>query len=114
VPAVPPKTRQLVLERDSWTCLGCGRDIRTCYWWSLQHRKARGQGGGNGPENLATLCGSATSPGCHLSCERRDPEMTARGLVVPSWNDPLTVPVVLWTGRAILLTTDGTYEEAVK
>jgi 5-methylcytosine-specific restriction protein A len=76
----------------------------------MQHRKARGVGGGNGPENLATLCGSATSPGgCHLLCEARDREMQARGLVMPSWNDPAETPVVLWTGQSVYLTTDGRY-----
>jgi hypothetical protein len=75
----------------------------------MQHRKARGVGGGNGPENLATLCGSATSPGCHLLCEARDQEMQARGLVVPSWNDPAETPVVLWTGQSVYLTADGRY-----
>jgi hypothetical protein len=105
------KVRDLVVERDGYRCLGCGTDIRSSYWWSLQHRKARGQGGSNGCENLVTLCGSATSQGCHFLCEARDPEMTARGLVVPSWNDPGEIPVVLWTGEAVFLTEDGRYEE---
>lgn len=106
-------TRDLVLARDDWTCLGCGQSVLAMRWWSLQHRKARGQGGSNGPENLCTLCGSATSAGCHFLCEQRDSEMQARGLWVPSWNDPATTAVVLWTGRAVYLTTEGTYEEAV-
>jgi hypothetical protein len=104
--------RELVLERDDWRCLGCGVDVRSIRWHSLQHRKARGVGGGNGPENLATLCGSATSPGCHFLCESRDQEMAARGLVVASWNDPADTPVLLWTGRLVLLTTDGLYLDA--
>lgn len=108
---VTAKVRQLILDRDGYTCLGCGKDIRHAYWYSIQHRKARGQGGSNSCENLVTLCGSATSPGCHLLCEARDPEMTARGLVVPSWNDPAETPVVLWTGQGVYLTTDGRYED---
>lgn len=104
--------RALVLERDAYHCLGCGVDVRSVRWSSLQHRRARGQGGGNGPENLVTLCGSATSAGCHLLCESRDSEMTARGMVVPSWNDPLETAVVLWTGRAVYLTAEGGYADA--
>ena len=77
----------------------------------MQHRKARGVGGGNGPENLVVLCGSATSQGCHLLAEQRAEEMTARGLVVPSWNDPLEIPVVLYTGEAVYLTADGRYSD---
>jgi hypothetical protein len=77
----------------------------------MQHRKARGVGGSNGPENLVTLCGSATSQGCHFLCEARADEMTARGFVIPSWTDPLDIPVILWTGRAVFLTTDGCYAD---
>jgi hypothetical protein len=109
VTGVAARVRELVLDRDGYHCLGCGVDVRTVRWYSLQHRRARGVGGSNGPENLATVCGSATSPGCHLLCEARDLEMTARGLYVPSWNDPADVPVILWTGRMVYLTEAGTY-----
>lgn len=103
--------RELVLERDGWCCQGCGQDVRFTYYFSLQHRKARGVGGGNGPENLVTCCGSATSQGCHLLCEQRSEEMLARGFVVPSWNDPSEIPVVTWTGRAVYLWKDGSAKE---
>lgn len=102
----------LVRERDDYHCLGCGQDIRSLRWWSIQHRVARGQGGRNEFPNMVTLCGSATSPGCHWLCEQRDAEMAARGLWLRSGADPGKAPVVLWTGRAVLLTADGRYEEA--
>ena len=81
-------------------------------WRSIQHRKARGQGGTSEMSNLITLCGSATSSGCHWLAEQRSDEMIARGLVVRSDQDPLTVPVVLWTGRAVLLDDEGGVRDA--
>lgn len=104
---LPPRTRQIVYERDNWRCLGCGRDVSQMQWRSVQHRKARGVGGTNDLSNLVTLCGSATSPGCHLWAESRDDEAAARGLYVPSWNDPREIPVVTWTGKAVYLHDDG-------
>jgi hypothetical protein len=81
-------------------------------WWSIQHRVARGQGGGNGPENLILLCGSATSDGCHRTAEDRDREYNARGYWLHSWESPLLVPVMVFGesgGIMAWLTADGRY-----
>lgn len=110
--AIPQRIRHMVLERDDYCCVGCGQDITRLRWYSLQHRKARGQGGKNTPDNLVTLCGSATSAGCHWIAEQRDSEMIARGIVVWSFQEPSEVPLILPSGRSILLTTDGKIEEA--
>jgi hypothetical protein len=80
-------------------------------WWSIQHRLARGQGGTNTLPNMVTLCGSATSPGCHWLCEQRDEDMLSRGLWLRSHQDPAKEPVVLWDGTAVYLTSDGGYRE---
>ena len=109
---VPRRLREQILERDEYTCQGCGQSVERMRWWSLQHRQARGVGGGNHPSNLVVLCGSATSQGCHFLCEARDAEMRARGFWVPSWQDPAEVPVVTFSGRAVYLEADGTYREA--
>jgi hypothetical protein len=101
-------TRELVLERDQYRCVACGAGILS-RWYSIQHRKARGVGGGNDPANLITLCGSATSPGCHLWCERRAEQARDAGYWVPSWDDPAAVPVrhagyglvYLWANGAV-------------
>lgn len=90
------RTRGLVLARDNFQCVACGKPVGgACTWWSLQHRLARGQGGGNELWNLILLCGSATSEGCHLRCEQRDREMQARGYWLESWQDPRTEPVMI-------------------
>lgn len=108
------KTRGLVLARDGFQCVACGKGVGgACTWWSLQHRKARGQGGGNSPQNLIVLCGSATSEGCHRRCEDRDREFNGRGYWLHSWEDPALVPVMLFSehgsGITVWLTEDGEY-----
>jgi hypothetical protein len=108
------KVRGLVLARDGFQCIACGKSAGgACTWWSIQHRKARGQGGGNDLSNLILLCGSATSPGCHRRCEDRDREMQARGYWLESWQDPRTEPVMLFSqhgsGITVWLTPDGGY-----
>lgn len=111
MPGITPRLRSQVLERDGYLCLGCGQDVTHMRWYSIQHRKARGGGGRNELTNLVTLCGSATSQGCHLLCEQRDSEMRARGLWVSQWDEPRDIPVILWNGKAVRLLDDGTYQE---
>lgn len=102
-------TRELVLERDDYRCVSCGLPIMG-QQWSLQHRKARGVGGGNEPSNLIVLCGSATSPGgCHLAAEQRLTESRDLGYWVPSWQDPRTVPVMHARLGLVYLTDSGGY-----
>ena len=103
-----PKTRGIVLARDNYQCAGCGKNVGGAYtWWSLQHRVARGVGGGNGAENLVALCGSATSRGCHLKCEQRNAVMHERGLWLRSTEDPALKPVTYWDRRVAWLTSTG-------
>jgi hypothetical protein len=103
-----------VLERDQFQCCACGKPVGIPgTWWSIQHRVARGQGGGNSPENLVTLCGSATSPGCHRKAEDRDRDMNGAGYWLHSWESPALVPVMLHSaggsGITAWLTADGGY-----
>jgi hypothetical protein len=103
------KTRGLVLARDDFQCVACGKTVGGAFtWWSLQHRKARGVGGDNNPVNLIALCGSATSEGCHRRCEDRDPDMRACGYWVESWENPALVPVLYFSqGIRAFLTAEG-------
>lgn len=99
--------RKVVMERDGYACAGCGKAV-TGAEFSLQHRVARGLGGTsrpdvNSPVNLVTLCGSATSPGCHRRAEDRDPVMHERGLWLNSWEDPAAVPVAVATASGLAL-----------
>lgn len=106
--------RNVVLERDGYACLACGKPAgMPGAWWSIQHRVARGQGGTNDLTNLILLCGSATSAGCHLRCEQRDREMQAQGYWLESWQDPAAEPVMVHGehggGVTVWLLPDGTY-----
>lgn len=106
--------RQRVYIRDAWSCVACGRNLETVTWRSIQHRVARGVGGGNTFPNLILLCGSATSAGCHRKAEDRDPDMHAKGYWLRSHEDPATTPILLvteFTERWVLPTADGTYAD---
>lgn len=99
--------RQIIYKRDNWQCQGCGVNVKTMTWRSIQHRKARGQGGKSTMDNGVTLCGSATSAGCHLRCENRDSDMVSRGFVVWSWQEPSDIPVERFDGVVLWLLADG-------
>lgn len=105
-------TRDLVMERDGYSCAWCGRQLLTGPR-SLQHRQARGMGGrpdgdANRPSNLLLLCGSATTPGgCHAWAETRAEEARVAGLWVPSWQDPAEVPVLHAQYGPVLLDDAG-------
>lgn len=105
-------TRDLVMERDGYSCAWCGRQLLTGPR-SIQHRQARGMGGrpsgdANRPSNLLLLCGSATTPGgCHTWAESRAEEARVAGLWVPSWQDPAEVPVLHAQYGPVLLDDAG-------
>jgi 5-methylcytosine-specific restriction endonuclease McrA len=82
------KTRAAVLIRDGYACVRCGQPCGPGIGsYSLQHRVARGVGGGNGMSNLILLCGSATT-GCHAVAEARHRDDNAAGWWLESWQDP--------------------------
>jgi len=108
-------TRQLVMERDDWTCAFCGNPIREGQDYSLQHRKARGSGGTvdptiNSPANLVLVCGSATTK-CHFFLESRKAEAEEIGFVISknSAVDPAAVRIVHALYGVVLLLDDGTW-----
>ena len=107
-------TRQLVLARDGYACVCCGKSI-IGQQYSIQHVKRRSQGGTNTATNLITLLGTGITA-CHGRIDSRvDPRDEYRGYTVRSWGDPAVTPMWLVTGfgsRWVLRLPDGTYEDA--
>ena len=108
------KTRALVLSRDGYSCVCCGRSI-IGQVYSLQHRKRRSQGGTNCPTNLLTVLGDGTR-GCHARIDSRiDPHDEARGYTVRSHQNPAAVSVMIFSesgsGCTKWLTPDGLYSD---
>lgn len=97
------KTRDLVLERDAWSCLRCRQGI-TGRPYSLHHRKGRIN---NQPSNLITLCGSG-STGCHGYVHAHPWESYEQGWMIRRLgsDDPEMVPIKL-DGGMVFLTDDG-------
>lgn len=106
-----PKTRAVVLQRDEFTCVRCGKAIDYPFGdYSIHHRRARGMGGSKRPEtdlpaNLVLLCGSGTT-GCHHAVESDRLRATADGFLVSQWADPELIPVRTYRGK-VLLSNDG-------
>jgi len=86
--------RAAVLARDGYACVRCGRACGPGIGpYSIQHRKARGVGGGNEMSNLILLCGSATT-GCHGEVEQRAWQDEGFGYWVRSSADPKATGVL--------------------
>ena len=102
--------KQLVLERDSYTCLYSGRAAV-----DVHHRVRRGMGGTADPviafglANLVSLSRAAHD----LAHKADDPEMADKGYRLETWQDPVMVPLVLFSetgpGAHVWLTADGSY-----
>jgi hypothetical protein len=103
--------KQLVRDRDSHTCLNCGRPGT-----DVHHRVRRGMGGTADPliafgmANLVTLCRRR----CHVLAHKTDdPEMAAKGFRLETRQDPAAEPLTLagehGSGAMIWLDPEGGY-----
>lgn len=85
---------------------------------SIHHRQPRGMGGTRRAHvhalpNLLLICGHGTI-GCHHYIEQHRTWAEDHGYLVPHGSlrhpiDPADVPVVLWSGREVLLDPSGLY-----
>ena len=109
-----PKVRKLVLERDGYACVCCGKSVLG-ERYSLAHRVRASQGGQAVPENLVTLLGWGGEL-CHgrvdLYRDSADGQ-GAKGYRLPSGADPASEPVLIvsehGSGALMWLTPRGTY-----
>ena len=103
------KVRKLVLERDGYACVCCGRSI-IGQRYSLGHRLRASQGGKAVPSNLLTFLGWG-GQGCHGRIDNRDdPRDEEKGYTVRSGFDPALIPVMIFGadgGVSAWLTDDG-------
>jgi hypothetical protein len=101
--------RAMVLERDGYRCVCCGRSV-TGEPFMLVRRL---RGGGDSPANLITTLGTPTSGCAGRIDSRRDPDDEAKGYSVGSGQDPAEVPVVLFGGDGpgvpLFLSAEGFY-----
>lgn len=58
-----------------------------------RHHRQRRRDGGDRISNILML-----RPGCHKHWTEHPAEAISRGIIVPTWKDPASVPV-LWRGR---------------
>lgn len=89
---LPWPVRQLVLARDSWACLCCGRSVLGRAY-AVQLRKPRHLDGPTSPENLITVLAAC---GDRIRFQG-DPTDDASGYRLGSSDDPATVPVACFT-----------------
>lgn len=98
-------TKPVVLDRCEGRCEACGEPLGREFVTHFHHRKLRGQGGDNEPCNIVALHSV-----CHVLAPRAVHQNTAwareRGLIVPRHLDPAQVPLVLPSGRVVLLDPD--------
>lgn len=110
---IPQKVRTLVLERDGYACVCCGKSIFG-QRYSLGHRVRASQGGKAVPENLVTLIGWGGEQ-CHGRVDLyKDPldGIGGRGYRLPSGADPAAEPVLVVSAEGAefkWLTPQGQY-----
>lgn len=98
MPGISTKVRALVLQRAEGRCERCGVNLDG-FFYSIQHRRARGMGGSSRPEtneasNLVALCGSATTPGgCHQWAESHPEAAAVEGLRIRQGDTPAAIRV---------------------
>jgi hypothetical protein len=108
---VPVDVRDAVLIRAAKSCERCGVTVIGSFG-SVHHRTPRQMGGSvtasEDTSRMVLLCGSGTT-GCHGTVERERLAAYHAGWLVRQGEDPHRIPIVLWDGRTVFLTSDGRY-----
>ena len=115
--------RLVIISRAGGSCEVCGQpvalidggEVTPISAFSVHHRQPRGMGGSsveaiNTAPNLLLVCGSGTT-GCHYLIESQRALSYSNGWLVQRPTNPATVPVLIFAGVRVYLTTDGRYQE---
>jgi HNH endonuclease len=86
--------RDGVLRRDGYQCQRCGARVDGSASSSCHHRKLKGRGGPDTPENRVMLCGSGTT-GCHGWVHANPREARLHGWLVSAYADP--AELTMWS-----------------
>jgi hypothetical protein len=97
--------RKLVLERDGYACVCCGRPVTGQPFMLLR----RLRGGSDSTPNLITVLGTAKTGCAERIDSRRDPRDEANGYIVRAGQDPELVAVLLYGRIIVWLALDGQY-----
>ena len=96
--------RELVFQRSKGRCEACGKPLPES--WDFSHRKSRGQGGEDTPQNGMAICHYP----CHMVDVENHPVLARqKGWRVRSTEEPLDIPILLYGTRKVFLTEDGGY-----
>lgn len=102
--------RHLLATRSDHRCELCGVRLGPGQEGTVHHRDPRGMGGTRDPHiddlcNCLLLCGGRLGGvlGCHGHTESNRRAAEETGWIVRSPTDPADVPVVLYSGRRVLL-----------
>lgn len=92
----PTKLRDAIYERAGGLCDCCGQWMDPDAF-DAHHRQLRSRGGKDTIGNLVALRHE-----CHMLAHQHPMRATERGLMVPSWVNPATVPVRRYDGHLYL------------
>lgn len=100
--------RAVAVARANGRCESCEvpLDINN---FALHHRKLKSRGGKDEISNVIAVhhyCHNMGTNSIHMN----PTEATRRGLMVNSWDNPEEIPIILDSGRTVLLTLDGDYQ----
>lgn len=102
VTRVPDSVKAVVIARCQGLCEGCGHGLDTRARTHFHHRKSRAQGGQNTADNIVALHST-----CHVvapeAVHQRPAWARSHGLIVVRGDDPGSTPLVLGSGRRVLL-----------
>ena len=102
------ETRRIVLDRDNYQCVRCGKSIMRCRY-SIHHRRLRSHPfpGLHKASNLITLCGSGDT-GCHGWVHSHPSEAREHGWIVAATGTPATIAVYYaWRDTWLQLADNG-------